>query len=124
MVEPNGLTDDLGREAVAVVAGGEGSSSANSASEGLNLTMPQKGAIVPQHSHDNEQLTYVLEGKLRFWIGEDGSEVVDVGPGEVLHLPSNVPHKAEALEETLDVDIFTPPRRDWLEGTDTYFKDQ
>lgn len=84
----------------------------------------KKGAIVPQHSHDNEQLTYILEGKLRFWIGEDGSEVIDVGPGEVLHLPSNVPHKAEALEETVDVDIFTPPRQDWLDGTDTYFKDQ
>jgi len=84
----------------------------------------QKGAVVPQHSHDNEQLTYVLEGRLRFWIGEDESEVIDVGPGEVLHLPSHVPHKAEALEETLDVDIFTPPRQDWLDGTDTYFKDQ
>jgi quercetin dioxygenase-like cupin family protein len=84
----------------------------------------KKGAIVPMHSHDNEQLTYILEGRLRFWIGEDEAEVVEVGAGEVLHLPSNVPHKAEALEETLDVDVFCPPRRDWLDGTDTYFKDQ
>src|SRR5215218_5379176 len=61
----------------------------------------KKGAIVPQHSHHNEQLTYILEGKLRFWIGEGGGEVIDVGVGEVLHIPSNVVHKAEALEDTL-----------------------
>jgi quercetin dioxygenase-like cupin family protein len=81
-----------------------------------------KGCIVPQHSHENEQLTYILEGKLRFWLGEDGSEVVDVGAGEVLHLPSNLPHKAEALEDTLDVDIFCPPRADWLDGSDAYLR--
>ena len=82
----------------------------------------QKGCIVPQHSHDNEQLTYILEGKLRFWLGEDGSEVVDVAEGEVLHLPSNLPHRAEALETTLDLDVFCPPRQDWLEGTDNYLR--
>ena len=84
----------------------------------------QKGAIVPAHSHHNEQLTYILRGKLRFWVGDDLSQVFDVGEGEVLRLPSNVPHKAEALEETLDVDIFSPPRQDWLDRTDHYFKDQ
>ncbi len=84
----------------------------------------QPGAIVPAHSHHNEQLTYILTGKLRFWVGDDLSQVVDVGAGEVLHLPSNVPHKAEALEETLDVDIFSPPRQDWLDHTDSYFQDQ
>ena len=84
----------------------------------------EKGAIVPEHSHHNEQLTYVLKGKLRFWVGEDFAQVVDVGEGEILHLPSNVPHRAEALEETLDVDIFNPPRQDWLDHTDDYFKDQ
>jgi quercetin dioxygenase-like cupin family protein len=81
-----------------------------------------KGCIVPQHAHENEQLTYILEGALRFWLGDDGSEVVDVSAGEVLHIPSNVPHKAEALEATLDVDIFCPPRQDWLEGTDDYLR--
>ncbi|MGI8547593.1 MAG: cupin domain-containing protein [Gemmatimonadaceae bacterium] len=80
-----------------------------------------KGAIVPQHSHENEQITYILEGALHFWIGADGSEEVVVRAGEVLHIPSNVPHKAEALEDTLDVDIFSPPRQDWLNGTDSYF---
>ena len=84
----------------------------------------EKGAIVPEHSHHNEQLAYILKGKLRFWVGDDLSQVFDVAEGEVLRLPSNVPHKAEALEETLDVDIFSPPRQDWLDRTDHYFKDQ
>ena len=82
-----------------------------------------KGAIVPQHSHHNEQLTYIIDGKLRFFLGEDGSEVVDVAAGEVLHIPAHVPHRAEALEETLDVDVFHPPRQDWLDGSDAYLRD-
>ena len=81
-----------------------------------------KGAIVPRHSHHNEQLTYILEGALRFWLGEDGAEEVVVRAGEVLHIPSNVPHKAEALEDTLDVDVFSPPRQDWLAKTDDYLR--
>ena len=80
-----------------------------------------KGCIVPKHSHENEQLTYIVSGALHFWIGEDQKEEVTVRAGEVLHIPSNVPHKAEALEDTLDVDIFSPPRQDWLNHTDTYF---
>jgi len=86
-----------------------------------------EGAIVPWHSHENEQLTWVLEGSLKFWIGEEGGpdvlEVV-VEAGDVLFIPSNVPHKAEALADTLDVDIFSPPRQDWLDGTDSYFHDR
>ena len=82
----------------------------------------KRGAVVPRHSHDNEQITYILEGALRFWIGEDESEVLDVRAGEVLHIPSNVPHRAEALEDTLDVDVFSPPRQDWLDKTDDYFR--
>ena len=82
----------------------------------------KKGGIVPQHSHENEQLTYILEGGLRFWIGEDESQVIDVMAGEVLHIPSHVKHKAEALEDTLDVDIFSPPRQDWLDKTDAYLR--
>jgi quercetin dioxygenase-like cupin family protein len=81
----------------------------------------EKGCIVPRHSHENEQLTYILEGALHFWIGEDGAEEIVVRAGEVLHIPSNVPHKAQALEDTLDVDIFSPPRQDWLDKTDSYF---
>jgi len=82
-----------------------------------------KGAVVPQHAHDNEQLTYILEGSLRFFLGEDGDEVVDVAAGEVLHIPSNLPHRAEALEDTLDVDVFAPPRQDWLDGSDAYLRE-
>ena len=80
-----------------------------------------KGCVVPRHQHVNEQITYILEGALRFRIGEDGAEEVVVAAGEVLHIPSNVWHEAVALEDTLDVDVFSPPRRDWLDGTDSYF---
>ena len=82
----------------------------------------KKGCIVPKHSHENEQLTYILEGALKFSIGEDGSEEITVRAGEVLLIPSNVPHKAEALEETLDVDVFSPPRQDWLDKKDDYLR--
>jgi len=82
----------------------------------------KKGAVVPRHSHENEQITYILEGGLRFWIGADESQIIDVLAGEVLHIPSHVPHKAEALEDTLDVDIFSPPRQDWLDKTDNYLR--
>jgi quercetin dioxygenase-like cupin family protein len=82
----------------------------------------KKGCIVPKHQHENEQLTYILEGALRFWIGEDESQEVIVRAGEVLHIPSMVFHKAEALEDTLDVDIFDPPRQDWIDKTDAYLR--
>lgn len=82
----------------------------------------KKGCIVPRHQHDNEQLTYVLEGALHFWIGEDGAKEITIRAGEVLFIPSNVWHKAEALEDTLDVDVFSPPRADWLAKTDDYLR--
>ena len=79
----------------------------------------KKGCVVPEHSHMNEQLTYVVEGALKFWI--DGKEIV-VRTGEVLCIPSHMPHKAEALEDTVDVDVFYPPRQDWLNKTDGYLR--
>ena len=82
----------------------------------------KKGCIVPRHHHENEQLTYVVDGALHFWIGEDESEEITIRSGEVLHIPSNVWHKAEALEDTLDVDVFSPPRADWLAKTDDYLR--
>ena len=82
----------------------------------------KKGCVVPRHQHDNEQLTYILEGALHFWIGEDEFEQIVLRAGEVLHIPSNVWHKAEALEDTLDVDVFSPPRMDWLNKTDEYLR--
>ena len=81
-----------------------------------------EGCVVPRHEHENEQLTYILEGKLRFWLGDDESQVVDVAAGEVLHIPSHLPHRAEALENTLDVDVFHPPRQDWIDGSDAYLR--
>jgi quercetin dioxygenase-like cupin family protein len=82
----------------------------------------KKGCVVPRHQHENEQLTYILEGALKFWIGEDEKQEVVVRAGEVLHIPSNVWHKAEALDDTLDVDVFSPPRQDWLDKTDAYLR--
>ena len=76
-------------------------------------------------------MTYILEGALRLWVGEEGKgggpgtpsqRVYDVRAGEVLAIPPNVPHRAEALEDTLDLDVFCPPRQDWLDGTDHYLR--
>jgi unsaturated pyranuronate lyase len=78
-----------------------------------------KGAVVPEHFHESEQITYILEGALRFEI--EGKEIV-VGKGEVLRIPSNVPHRAVALEDTLDLDIFSPIRHDWLTKQDEYLR--
>jgi quercetin dioxygenase-like cupin family protein len=79
----------------------------------------RKGCIVPQHSHENEQISYILEGALKFLI--EGREIV-VSAGEVLVIPSHVPHSAEALEDTVDLDLFCPPREDWLNKTDAYLR--
>jgi quercetin dioxygenase-like cupin family protein len=82
----------------------------------------KKGCVVPLRNHENEQLTYIIEGALHFWIGADKRKEVVVRAGEVLHIPSNVPHEALALEDTLDVDVFSPPREDWLKKTDSYLR--
>src|SRR5947199_7269457 len=79
----------------------------------------KKGCIVPLHSHHNEQITYILEGALKFWI--DGKEIV-VNAGEVLTIPPHMPHKAEALVDTVDLDVFNPPREDWISKTDKYLR--
>jgi quercetin dioxygenase-like cupin family protein len=79
----------------------------------------RKGCIVPLHSHENEQITYILEGALKFSL--QGTEVV-VRAGEILVIPSNVPHSAEAIEDTVDLDVFCPPRADWISGTDAYLR--
>ena len=81
----------------------------------------KKGAHVPLHQHHNEQLTYILEGALKFAV--DGKEIV-VRAGEVLAIPPHLPHEAWALEETVDLDIFMPPREDWLAGTDAYLRSE
>jgi quercetin dioxygenase-like cupin family protein len=75
----------------------------------------KRGALVPLHAHESEQMTYVLQGSLRYVV--DGEEIV-VREGEVLHIPSNVPHQAEALEDTFELDVFSPIRQDWLGDAD------
>ncbi len=85
----------------------------------LARVLLKKGAVVPEHSHLNEQVTYILEGALKFWI--DGREIV-VRTGEVLCIPPHMPHKAEALEDTVDLDVFYPPRQDWLTKQDAYLR--
>jgi quercetin dioxygenase-like cupin family protein len=82
----------------------------------------KKGAVVQRHTHESEQVTYIVEGALRLWLGDDEQEFT-VRAGEVLTIPSNLPHRAEALEDTLDVDVFSPPRQDWLAGTDAYLRE-
>ena len=81
----------------------------------------KRGALVPMHSHESEQMTYILQGALKFLIN---GEEITVREGEVLHIPSWVPHQAEALEDTFELDLFSPIRQDWLDGTDSYFHDK
>ena len=85
----------------------------------LTRVLLKQGCVVPLHSHVNEQLSYILEGALKFWI--DGKEIV-VHAGEVLTIPPHMPHQAEALEDTVDLDIFYPPRTDWIKKTDSYLR--
>ena len=93
---------------------------------GTNMMIAQiylkEGGVAPNHSHKNEQITYVLEGALKFLLGEDQQEEVILRAGEVLVIPPHLPHSAVALEDTLDVDIFNPPREDWLDGSDVYLR--
>jgi quercetin dioxygenase-like cupin family protein len=85
----------------------------------LARVLLKKGCIVPEHSHHNEQITYILAGALKF--GIDGKEII-VNAGEVLTIPPNMPHSAEALADTVDLDIFNPPRADWINKTDAYLR--
>jgi quercetin dioxygenase-like cupin family protein len=79
----------------------------------------KKGAIVPMHDHVSEQLSCVVQGALKFTIA--GEEII-VREGEVLCIPSSVPHQAEALDDTFEFDVFSPIRQDWLDKTDDYFR--
>ena len=85
----------------------------------LARVLMKKGAHVPLHHHHNEQVTYILSGALKFAI--DGREIV-VRAGEVLCIPPHLPHEAWALEDTVDLDVFDPPREDWLNKTDDYLR--
>lgn len=85
----------------------------------IGLTEVDKGYEVPAHSHDNEQVTWVMRGTWRF---ELEGKSLEVGPGEMIFIPANVVHKATAVEKLVAYDIFTPPREDWLKGEDAYLR--
>jgi len=82
----------------------------------------EQGALVAEHAHPNEQVTYIVEGHLRFRLGADGADVVDVRSGEVLHIPPDLPHSADVVETTFAIDVFAPRREDWLAGEDAYLR--
>ena len=83
----------------------------------------KKGCVVPRHSHPNEQIAWIVEGSLVFVLGETGAEQrITVRAGEVLVIPAHLPHAAEALEDTVDYDIFAPPRADWIAKDDSYLR--
>ena len=106
-IEVERLSDSIGRQFIV----------------GTNMMIARvllsKGAHVPLHQHHNEQISYILEGRMRFVM--DGREIM-VGAGEVLCIPPNVPHEAFALEDTVDLDIFNPPRQDWIDCDDAYLR--
>ena len=79
----------------------------------------KRGAVVPQHAHENEQVSYIISGALKFVF--EGRDIVVRG-GEVLQIAPHVPHAAEAIEDTLAIDVFSPTRQDWVNKTDNYFQ--
>jgi quercetin dioxygenase-like cupin family protein len=80
------------------------------------------GEAVARHSHENEQIAYVLSGALHMWFGARDEHEVIIRAGEVVVIPSHLPHRSVALEDTLEIDVFSPPRQDWLSGTDAYLR--
>ena len=90
---------------------------------GSKMTLAQihfvKDAAVSSHHHENEQFSHVVSGAVRFEL--EGKEVV-LKPGEIIHIPSNVPHRVVALEESIAIEIFSPIRQDWIDGTDDYLR--
>jgi quercetin dioxygenase-like cupin family protein len=86
----------------------------------LSRIVLTKGCIVPTHSHPNEQIAFILEGSLRFVLGDGSTHIVKAG--EVLVIPGDLSHSAEALEDTINFDIFAPPRQDWIDKNDAYLR--
>ena len=82
------------------------------------------GFLVPMHRHENEQITQVLKGRMRFVFGEDRAETMELGPGDVVVIPSNLPHEALCIGDVEEMDMWTPRRDDWLDGTDDYLREQ
>jgi quercetin dioxygenase-like cupin family protein len=82
------------------------------------------GFTVPLHSHVHEQVTQVIAGKMRFWFGENKEQTMELGPGDVVVIPSNLPHEALMIGEVEEVDTWAPPRQDWLDKTDAYLREK
>lgn len=80
------------------------------------------GFTVPMHSHENEQITQVQKGTIRFWFGDEDSEPIDLNAGDSVVIPGNLPHKALMIGDVEETDTWAPPRQDWLDGTDDYLK--
>ena len=80
------------------------------------------GFVVPLHSHHHEQVTQVVCGQMRFWFGANKEQVMDLHPGDVIVIPSNLPHEALMIGEVEEIDTWAPPRQDWLDKTDDYLR--
>lgn len=81
------------------------------------------GFKVPLHSHENEQITEVVKGKMRFWFGENREKVIELGPGETVVIPAHLPHEALMIGDVEEIDTWAPPRQDWIDKTDKYLRD-
>jgi quercetin dioxygenase-like cupin family protein len=81
------------------------------------------GFQVPLHHHENEQITQVISGTIRFWFGAEREQVFDLNAGEVVVIPANVPHEALMVGDVEEIDTWSPIRKDWLDGTDSYLRD-
>ena len=82
----------------------------------------KEGAILPEHSHENEQITQVIRGRMRFRMGENGEQEIELGPGDVVVIPAFVPHEALAIGDVEEMDLWAPRRQDWLDGSDDYLR--
>ena len=80
------------------------------------------GFLVPLHKHENEQISEVISGTIRFWFGANKEQVIDLHAGESIVIPGNLPHAALMIGDVVAMDVFSPPRQDWIEGTDDYLK--
>jgi quercetin dioxygenase-like cupin family protein len=95
---------------------------ANSDTTMLAEVRMMAGDIVPAHRHHNEQFTYVISGLMKFFLGDEDEEIQLVGPGQMIAIPGGLLHKVEILEDTFELDVFNPPRQDWIDGTDNYLQ--
>jgi quercetin dioxygenase-like cupin family protein len=80
------------------------------------------GFVVPLHHHFHEQVTQVIKGQMRFWFGANKEQVMDLFPGDVIVIPSDLPHEALMIGEVEEIDTWSPPRQDWIEKTDDYLR--